>query len=352
MGRLGLLTATCRFVPRRDAAAIGVTCWFMLLWRDLDEDKRILLGRGLREIPPAAIAVGAIPPYFRPTSPAAGWKAHDRLSGVLAKTAADQRSGTREAALAAGRFVDRHVLQARLLRLETFYSCSPKPLDWIDPVCGIRPQTTSPSSGLRSFLELHRLTGSLTGCARRVRARPALVVPAGWSPPTAKGLPVRRVRVMNTDGEWNDGRSSRFMPTYARYYKAASNTYLRRASPGARKFAHGHPEPDNGISLIRVGRAPMAVPAGRGYAPEGCCTAPAAGAVDGFNGTRGGLAATYLARFERRGSTGAPAGRAHRRATADRPGRQSHRPRASSALARRAPFTGSGTLVKFGNMRW
>ncbi len=114
---------------------------------------------------------------------------------------------------------------------------------------------------------------------------------------------------MNCDGEWNDGRQSRMVPTYADYYRTTGNLeYLERAVAASRaSFAAMDMEEnhDNGINDYRITQAEqLSVEPGIGLSPESLMHGDPSvhtgegGGWTGFNwGPGGGLAATaYLER--------------------------------------------------------
>lgn len=113
---------------------------------------------------------------------------------------------------------------------------------------------------------------------------------------------------MNTDGEWNDGRQARFVPTYADYYIETGNIeYLEHAIAACRaSFAlMDMPENyDNEINRV-VTRENLSVPAyvepGMGYAGENIHHSGREDHVCGWTGmtwsSGGGLGASaYLER--------------------------------------------------------
>lgn len=115
--------------------------------------------------------------------------------------------------------------------------------------------------------------------------------------------------VMNCDGEWNDGRQSRLVPTYADYYLATGRIeYLERAVAASRAvFAAMDMEENhaNGINDYRVTMAEQVkVEQGIGLSPESLMHGDPrvhtgeGGGWTGFNwGPGGGLSATaYLER--------------------------------------------------------
>ena len=74
------------------------------------------------------------------------------------------------------------------------------------------------------FLALYRLTGKQYWLDRGQYVLALLsLYQQVWDPPFYEAYLFGGFGVMNTDGEWNDGRQSRFVPTYADYYVATGN---------------------------------------------------------------------------------------------------------------------------------
>jgi hypothetical protein len=78
-----------------------------------------------------------------------------------------------------------------------------------------------------------------------------------WDPPQLRGYLYGGFGVMNTDGEWNDGRQARFVSTYADYYQETGEIeYLERAVAACRAafalmdMAENH---ENGINDTVMG---------------------------------------------------------------------------------------------------
>jgi hypothetical protein len=260
---------------------MGVSGWWQLYWA---EDFPGLAQRGQVEEDVAELArffaraqlpCGAIPTYYDGRlRPAAVLKesATTALCGaVLAKAA--QRSGDpalRRAALAAGRFMEREVLPRTLFQdFEVFYSCSPKPLFWVDVVNGIPPvNNLAIQWAADQFLALYRLTGDAHWLGKGEYCLGLLsLFQQVWSPPQLDACLYGGFGAQNTDGEWNDGRQARFVSTYADYYEATGKLeYLQRAVAACRaSFAAMDIEENhaNGINHCSVSIEP-----GAGYAPE------------------------------------------------------------------------------------
>ena len=116
--------------------------------------------------------------------------------------------------------------------------------------------------------------------------------------------------VMNCDGEWNDGRQSRLVPSYADYYRATGKIeYLERAVAASRASFAGMDMEENHANVINDYRITMAeqifVETGIGLSPESLMHGDPrvhsgeGGGWTGINwGPGGGLSATaYLERY-------------------------------------------------------
>jgi hypothetical protein len=299
-----------------DAAAMGVTAWWQLYWyENLKRDPRIIapVASYARFLARQQLSSGAIPTYFysdlrpAPQLKDAGTTA---LSGaVLAKVA--QLSGDkdfREAAVRAGHFVGHTLLPGMKFQdFESFYSCSPTPIYWRDPWTGIWPQNNlSIEWAADQFLALFRLSEDQhwLELGEYVLSNLSLYQQV-WTPPYYPAYLYGGFGVMNTDGEWNDGRQARFVSTYADYFLATGKLeYLERAVAAARAgFAlmdipENHANGINRLSVPPGTGLTQEQGAGQGYAPENIYHGgPKSGTGwTGFDWSAGGAlsAAAYL----------------------------------------------------------
>ena len=288
-----------------DAAAMGVTAWWALYWHTDFEADSVLFDKLLAYcgfLTRAQELSGAVPTYFRgDLSPFEQLResATSCVSGaVLAKCAfisGDEK--LKESAVKCGNFtVGKIIPSLRFNDFETYYSCSPKPLYAVDYYTGIYPHCNlSLQWACDQMLALYRLTGEHSWLEHGEYLLSVLsLYQQVWNPSFLPEYLYGGFGVMNTDGEWNDGRQARFVPTYADYYMATGNTqYLKRAVAACRaSFAlmdmkENHEQKINSLVLERdfqpntagQGRAKP----GQGYAPENIHH----GAEFCFNGTFG-----------------------------------------------------------------
>lgn len=280
----GTLFWTARSADSRngyDTGAMGVTIWWLLKWiEDFPElDRQALLSVAesycdlLMEL---QLLSGAIPTYLlADLSPAAQLKesATTAISGaVLAQCAylLKQPEYTR-AAIRAGNYIEDHVLPGLNFNdFEAYYSCSPKPLHAVDYWSGIRPHNNlSMQWACDMYLALFRRTKEVTWLESGEYLLSVLsLYQQVWDPSHLPGNLFGGFGVMNTDGEWNDGRQARFSTTYADYYAATGNAeYLERAIAACRaSFAlmdtkENHANEINSVTMPHMGE-------GQGYAPE------------------------------------------------------------------------------------
>lgn len=308
-----------------DLQGMGVTAWWMLYWRDYfpnltTEDQLAERLSALCEFLMAAQQdSGAIPTYYdHELNPAPQLReaAPTAIGGaVLAKVAlATGDSRLEQASLEAGRFLLRDVIpHSRFFDFELFYSCAPKPLHWVDPVCGIPPMNTLAIQWAADhFLALYKLTEDTQWLQQGEFCISLLsLFQQVWAPNRfGAAYMFGGFGVMNCDGEWNDGRQSRVVPTYADYYDVTGKIeYLERAvaacraSFAAMDMTENHA---NGINDYAINQAEtVSVEVGQGYSPESIMhgapqvlTGAGAGWT-GFNwGPGGGLGASAM--LERR----------------------------------------------------
>ncbi len=307
-----------------DLQSMGVTAWWMLYWYeqypDLERGSETLnwIIEFCRFLVDVQLPSGAIPTYFdRQLNPTPQLKedAPTAIGGaVLAKTARIVGDPEMErAAMKAGAFMNREIVpQMKFQDFELFYSCAPRPLYWVDPLNGIPPvNTLAVQWAADHFLALYRLTEDGRWLRQGEYCLGLLsLFQQVWSPNRfGKACLFGGFGVMNCDGEWNDGRQSRLVPTYADYYLASGRIeYLERAVAASRAaFAAMDMEENhaNGINDYRVTMAEQVkVEQGIGLSPESLMHVDPrvhtgeGGGWTGFNwGPGGGLSATaYLER--------------------------------------------------------
>lgn len=308
-----------------DLQSMGVTAWWMLYWYEqypeLQRRSDLLnwIMDFCRFLVDAQLPSGAIPTYFdRQLNPSPQLKedAPTAIGGaVLAKTARIVGDPEMErAAVQAGEFMIREIFpRMKFQDFELFYSCAPRPLYWVDPLNGIPPvNTLAVQWATDHCLALFRLTEDARWLQQGEFCLGLLsLFQQVWAPNRfGNAYLFGGFGVMNCDGEWNDGRQSRMVPTYADYYLATGRLeYLERAVAASRAaFAAMDMEENhaNGINDYRVTMAEQVrVEPGTGMSPESLMHGDPrvhsgeGGGWTGFNwGPGGGLSATaYLERL-------------------------------------------------------
>ncbi|MEI6513643.1 MAG: hypothetical protein WCO51_10275, partial [bacterium] len=245
-GSLYWTTRACDPINGFDTGAMGVSAWWLMYWNDNfgndpeTTEKVVAYADFLTE---SMLPSGAVPTFyfsdFKP-SPSLKESGTAAISGaVLAKVAKITGDAKlKKAALKIGKFVDEQIMpKLKFYDFETIYSCSPKAYHFVDPVSGILPQNNlSVQWAADQFLALYKLTGDEYWLKRGELALGILsFYHQCWAPPHYSAYLYGGFGVMNTDGEWNDGRQARFVPTYADYYEVTGKTeYLERAISATR----------------------------------------------------------------------------------------------------------------------
>lgn len=142
------------------------------------------------------------------------------------------------AAQDAARYVERNVLPFhKWWDFETFFSCSPKPLDFFDSRSQQYPQNTlSLFWASEAFRILYEITGTAAIGEQSLALTDYLCLfQQVWSPPFLSFYGFGGFGVMNTDGEWNDARQALFAEGLARQYlQSGRQEYLERAIAATR----------------------------------------------------------------------------------------------------------------------
>lgn len=155
-----------------DTQSMSVSTWWRIYWYENFERLNKKFPKLLSSIKKhaeflknAQLSSGAIPTYYDAAlNPDSQLKesATTAIGGaVLAKVA--RMTGDRKlknAAIAAGRFMEDRILTKMLFQdFEVFYSCSPKPVYWVDVLNGIPPiNNLAIQWSADHFLELYKLT--------------------------------------------------------------------------------------------------------------------------------------------------------------------------------------------------
>lgn len=127
--------------------------------------------------------------------------------------------------------------ESRWTDFEVYFSCSPKPLDFYDHRSGQWPQNTlcihMAAAGFLALYEVRRERQYLE-LAHRAMDRLSLYQQV-WDPPFLNFAGFGGYGVMNTDGEWSDGRQAQFADTHLDFYRALNETeHLERAKAACR----------------------------------------------------------------------------------------------------------------------
>lgn len=130
-------------------------------------------------------------------------------------------------------FLITHVLpQQRFEDFESYFSCSPKPMNYYDTATALYNQNTLSMQWCASaFLKGHAIYKDKSYLDKGAYCLDILsLYQQIWNPPFISLYTFGGFGVQNTDGEWNDARQAQFAETYLDYYNATGNKqYLERA---------------------------------------------------------------------------------------------------------------------------
>ena len=135
-------------------------------------------------------------------------------------------------------FLEEHVIpEHKWFDYETFFSCSPKPIDFYDARTQQHPQNTlSLFWAAECFRVLHEITGKAEYSELASSLMDYLCLyQQVWSPPFLSMYAFGGFGVMNTDGEWNDARQALCADGLASHYlDTGRREYLERAIAATR----------------------------------------------------------------------------------------------------------------------
>jgi hypothetical protein len=150
--------------------------------------------------------------------------------------------------------------ESRWIDYEVYYSCSPKPVDFYDQRSGQWPQNTLcmhlAAAGLLALYEVTQQKHYLD-LATHILGR-LMLYQQVWDPPFLNFYGFGGYGVMNTDGEWDDGRQAQFADTHLDFFRATGNQeQLERA-----------------IAACRAGFTTVYLPSNAPVYPTGWCRQP------------------------------------------------------------------------------
>ena len=289
-GSVSWVSRVADYLDGFDTGAMGVSAWLSLYWDEIFDLGPETVKRAedyARFLAEHMLPSGAVPTYFYADLTAAKQLMESATTGisgaVLAKVARlTGRSDLTAAALTAGKYTVEHIIPTLAFSdFETHYSCSPKPLYAVDYWSGIKGQCNLSNQWCcDQMLALYQLTGDKAWLEHGEHLLQVLsLYQQVWNPSHRTGYLYGGFGVLNTDGEWNDGRQSRFVPTYADYYLATGNIeYLERAVAACRASFALMDIPENHSNDINrlvagenfgvEGAANGKAEPGMGYSPE------------------------------------------------------------------------------------
>jgi hypothetical protein len=134
-----------------------------------------------------------------------------------------------ESARAGGDFLQKNVVEPNLwYDYETFFSCSPKPVGWIDHRSGCHPENAMCMYWTAAaFLQLYLACGEqrYLQAGRKALDR-LLAYHQVWDPPFLSIDVFGGFASQNTDAEWNDARQGLIAPLLIDYYHATGEPEL------------------------------------------------------------------------------------------------------------------------------
>jgi hypothetical protein len=241
------------------------TCYWLLRWNeDLEPDNRTIpfCERYAEFLIANQLDSGCIPSWFKMDTlePIETFRDLNAETTCNALFLAELYRVTKEekyldAAKKAADFITREVIpQNKWFDYETYFSCSPKPLDFYDRHTHQWPQNDlSMHWAAEMFKTLYQATGEKGYLDLGVRMLDYLsLYQQVWCPSYLSIYGFGGFGVQNTDGEWNDARQAVFATTYLDYYELTGNKeYFER-----------------GVAAIRASFACMYIPENRNICPK------------------------------------------------------------------------------------
>lgn len=219
------------------------TGYHLLEWhRDLGEDPAALEAcrQQAKAVMDIQLPSGAFPAWFRfkrgrvLVDPCLAESA-ESASAVMFLALLANVTGNDEylrSARAGGDFLIDNVVAPNLwYDYETFFSCSPKPVGWIDPRSRCHPENTMCVYWTAAaFLQLYQACGEIRYLeAGRKALDRLLAYHQVWDPPFLSINAFGGFASQNTDAEWNDARQGLIAPLLIDYYHATGEAeYFER----------------------------------------------------------------------------------------------------------------------------
>jgi len=216
------------------------TAYHLLEWhRDLDEKPAALEAckRQAEAVMAIQLPSGAFPAWFgfkkgRVVVDPCLAESAESASAVMFLALLANVTGREEylrSARAGGDFLISEVVTPNLwYDYETFFSCSPKPVGWVDPRSGCHPENTMCVYWTAAaFLQLYLACGEERYLEAGRKALDRLLAHHQvWSPPFLSIDVFGGFASQNTDAEWNDARQGLIAPLLIDYYHATGEREL------------------------------------------------------------------------------------------------------------------------------
>ena len=223
-----------------DLTASAETARWMLLWyRLLEKDGRLLerVSRTADFFCELQADDGSFPTFISKDGQISGLLSHSGQSGILSLLLCEMYRISKDKNLldkiikSCNFYISSIIPESKFHDFENFFSCSEKPVGFMDIRTDIQPQNSLCLQWIAdTLLNAYEFTGEAkyldygTRCLNRLSLYQQV-----WNPPYISLYTFGGFGVMNTDGEWNDTRQVLFSDTYFKAYRlSGKKEYFER----------------------------------------------------------------------------------------------------------------------------